>query len=316
MERWGYTIRELLVVLAVVAVTICCLLAGWPLDAAFALLAGWAFYLVRVVPQITWNWSGFFTALVCLVALGLVLQWFFRWFYQQFQIKRGNTIPRDWAWAWTMRILGLVVLMFVAGVSAIGITHQTAWLVTSPGPLLEGGIRDPANRTASGNNLKQIGLACHNYHDAFSKFPPGATFDSQGRMLHGWQTRLLPFIEQDNLYHRINLKVPWTDPDNAPAFQQAVKTYLNPGLEWELGKDGFALSHYAGNARVLGGEKAWKWSDITDGTSNTLLTGEASGNFKPWSYPANWRDPALGINKTPDGFGGPWRSARGANFTF
>src|SRR5712692_7319841 len=103
MERWGYTIRELLVVLAVVAVTICCLLAGWPLDAAFALLAGWGFYLVRVVPQITWNWSGFLTALVCLVALAFGLQWFLSWFYKQLQSKTGGATPRTWSWSWTLR---------------------------------------------------------------------------------------------------------------------------------------------------------------------------------------------------------------------
>ncbi len=41
-----------------------------------------------------------------------------------------------------------------------------------------------------------------------------------------------------------------------------------------------------------------------------------AGNFKPWGYPANWRDPALGINKSPNSFGAPWRSTKGANFTF
>ena len=288
----------------------------FPFDFLIALVAGWAFYLVRVVPQITWNWSGLLTALICLVALGFALQWFFRWYYQQLQIKRGITNPGEWSWGWTLRILGMVVLMFAASISAIGITHQTAWLFNSPFALLEGGMRQIANRTQSLNNMKQIGLACHNYHDTYSRFPPGANFDPEGRMLHGWHTRLLPFIEQDRLYRRINLKIPWNDPDNAGAFAETVREYENPGLDWQEKTTDFALSHYAGNARVLGGEKTWKFSDITDGTSNTLLAGEAAGNFKPWGHPANWRDPALGINKTPDGFGGPWKSTRGANFTF
>ena len=68
--------------------------------------------------------------------------------------------------------------------------------------------------------------------------------------------------------------------------------------------------------RLLGSDVGWKKNDITDGLSNTLLAGEAAGNFKPWGYPANARDPALGINKTPDGFGGPWISKKGANFMF
>jgi len=286
-----------------------------PLDFLFTLVAGWGLYLIRVVPQITWNWSGFLTALVCLLALTFGLQWFLRWFYRQLQLKRTVPSPRDWSWAWTMRILILVVLMFVAGISAVGVTHQTAGLFTSPVMLWEGGFHEAASRIQSLNNMKQIGLACHNYHDTFSRFPPGATFDSQGRMMHGWQTRLLPFIEKDALYSRINFKVPWNDPDNAGAFAEIVREYENPGLERQDKTIGLALSHYAGNARVLGGEKAWRFSDITDGASNTLLAGEAAGNFKPWGYPANWRDPALGINTAPGGFGGPWKS-KGANFTF
>ncbi len=289
-----------------------------PLDFIFALVAGWILYLVRVVPQITLNWSGLLSALVCLVALAFSLQWFLRWFFKQVQADSGNPAPRNWSWSWTLRILGLVMLMFVAGISAIGVTHQTAWLVSSPGSLLEvkGSIREAANRTQSGNHLKQIGLACHNYHDSFAHFPAGATWDAQGRMLHGWQTQLLPFIEQDDLYRRINLKVPWTDADNAPAFRQRVAAYLNPVVEEQQDKNEFFLSHYAGNARVLGGDVGWKKKDITDGLSNTLLAGEVAGNFKPWGYPANSRDPALGINQTSDGFGGPRKSKKGANFSF
>ncbi len=231
-----------------------CLGCLFPLDFLFALIAGWVFYLIRVVPQITWNWSGFITALVCLIALAFGLQWFLGWFYKQWQSKIGNSSPRSWSWAWTMRVLAMVVLMFAAGISAIGITHQTAWLVTSPGPWLEGGFREPANRISSLNNMKEIGLALHNYDDTFKRFPAGATFDAQGHMLHGWQTQLLPFLEQDEIYGRINLQVSWIDDDNAPAFRKRVPTYLNPGVEEQQDKDEYFLSHYAGNVRILGGD--------------------------------------------------------------
>lgn len=42
---------------------------------------------------------------------------------------------------------------------------------------------------------------------------------------------------------------------------------------------------------------------ISDGTSNTLLIGEVDANFEPWGKPGNWRDPALGLNRSPHGFG-------------
>src|SRR5438105_8342998 len=68
-------------------------------------------------------------------------------------------------------------------------------------------VRAAAARIQCANNLKQIGLACHNYHDANHAFPPGyrasapysdgATDTAPG---WGWAAFLLPYVEQDNLY--------------------------------------------------------------------------------------------------------------------
>jgi prepilin-type processing-associated H-X9-DG protein len=54
--------------------------------------------------------------------------------------------------------------------------------------------------------------------------------------------------------------------------------------------------------------------DRKDGTANTLMAGEAADDFKPWGHPTNWRDPAIGINRSPQGFGSPHRG--GAVFLF
>src|SRR5262249_20960676 len=157
--------------------------------------------------------------------------------------------------------------------------------------------------------------AFHDYHDTFRSFSPGVTFDKQGRMLHGWLTRLLPYIEEAQIYRQINMNTPWNTPENIPAFREEIRIYINPGIEYTTNQDGLALSHYAGNIRILGSDVAWKMQDITDGLSNTILAGEVAGNFKPWGPPANSRDPALGINQGSNGFGGPWRRY-GAVFLF
>src|SRR5207253_2269578 len=80
-------------------------------------------------------------------------------------------------------------------------------------------VREAANRTACANNLKQIGLALHNYHDARGAFPPGYAYvaPQPGQPLPplshgptittpgwGWAAWLLPFLEQDNLARQIN----------------------------------------------------------------------------------------------------------------
>src|SRR5438445_872783 len=74
-------------------------------------------------------------------------------------------------------------------------------------------VREAANRTSCVNNMKQLGLALHNYHDTYNAFPVEAKYGSQV----SWPTRLLPFIEQGNIYSQI-----W------PAFQTA----LNADTKW------------------------------------------------------------------------------------
>src|SRR5262245_60216991 len=66
------------------------------------------------------------------------------------------------------------------------------------------GLLLPARRGSSGggrrmycsNNLKQIGLALHNYHDKYGALPPAYTVDEDGKPLHSWRTLILPFMEQ------------------------------------------------------------------------------------------------------------------------
>src|SRR5215471_4723248 len=68
-------------------------------------------------------------------------------------------------------------------------------------------VRAAAARIQCGNNLKQIGLACHNYHDTHQSFPPGyvalASY-TETTPGWGWGAYLLPYVEQENLYRQIN----------------------------------------------------------------------------------------------------------------
>jgi prepilin-type N-terminal cleavage/methylation domain-containing protein len=96
-------------------------------------------------------------------------------------------------------------------------------------------IREAAARMSCSNNLHQLGLAVHNYHDTNGYFPNAGTANAHW----GWGTYLLPYIEQDNLYRQLNppdpfnntaavVMPPVTNATIGAFLQSRIKTYLCP----------------------------------------------------------------------------------------
>jgi prepilin-type processing-associated H-X9-DG protein len=307
-----------LVILMSSLFVLACLGQAVPFEFAFFLIAGWADYLYRVALQVKLDTSATATAAVCLILLTVGLHQFASWLYP-FLARApaadcGESLRR-WPARWTAWLITGVVLMFIAGLATVGITHQTAWLLFTSEKLVNAsGGREAARRAQSTNNLKLIGLALQNYHKEYKSFPPGATFDPDGRPLHGWQAAILPFSEQTDLYDRIDFRFPWNDVHNAVPYQTTVTFYLRPGIDRERDVAGYALSHYAANSLMLGGSVPKTLQGVTDGTSNTIMAGEVVSNFKAWGDPTNWRDTSLGINRSPYGFGSV--ASGGANILF
>lgn len=275
----------------------------YPLEFVSALLLGWVRFLVRTVPEMSLSVSGSIAAWVCLlliiVATHRLCGWLFR-HNQNGKIQSSAAAPRRWHWRWTLALVALVMLMFVAGLAAVGITHQTSWLALSPEPII-GPSETWADRMEATNNLKLIGITVHSHNDAMRRLPPGGTFDEQGNGLHSWMTLIMPYGLADNSV--IDQKIPWNHPKNQPIFKKSIWMFRYPGSSVAHDDEGYGVSHYASNVHVIGGSKALKLTDITDGAENTIMIGQAIDNLKPWGQPINWRDPALGINQSPNGFG-------------
>jgi prepilin-type processing-associated H-X9-DG protein len=277
---------------------------------------GWIWFLGRVIADVRLDAWGLATAIVCLVFLAFGLHFFCGWLAHQIEKKRNaaEALPRPWTWRRTLTICSVMLLMFVSGIAVVGMTHQSVWLVTSPEPLLTSSFGRLVERLETENSLKQMALAMHTNHDVHKRLPAGALFDSNGKALHGWQTAILPWIEQEGLYKRIDLKLPWNDAVNAAHFKQEIVIYQYPGARPAFNEQGYALSHFSSNVRVIGGNVSLTLEDIKDGAGQTLLIGQIAENYPAWGYPLNWRDPALGLNQSAQGFGNPDKT--GAIFAF
>jgi prepilin-type N-terminal cleavage/methylation domain-containing protein/prepilin-type processing-associated H-X9-DG protein len=90
-------------------------------------------------------------------------------------------------------------------------------------------VREAANRSQCANNLKQIGLGIHNYHDSFMALPPSHNNTD------GWPAMILPYIEQGNLYNNYQLGVGYDQGTNATAIGGQVKIYVCPSAPGQSG---------------------------------------------------------------------------------
>jgi prepilin-type processing-associated H-X9-DG protein len=135
--------------------------------------------------------------------------------------------------------------------------------------------REAARRAQSSNNLKQIGLAFHNFHDVYNKLP-ASTFDKDGKPLLSWRVHILPFVEGIELYQKFHLDEPWDSPHNIKLVEQMPAAYQNPNLAEEnrTGKTVY-LAPTGEAALFKAGKPAPGFRDITDGTSNTIMVVEA-----------------------------------------
>jgi prepilin-type N-terminal cleavage/methylation domain-containing protein/prepilin-type processing-associated H-X9-DG protein len=89
-------------------------------------------------------------------------------------------------------------------------------------------VRAAAARSQCQNNLKQLGLAFHNYHDANNGLPSNIRPNAVSTVRVRWATFLLPYFEQENLYRNINQSLNWSDPVNTPFTSQRLKVLECP----------------------------------------------------------------------------------------
>ncbi|QDT71207.1 DUF1559 family PulG-like putative transporter [Lacipirellula limnantheis] len=154
-----------------------------------------------------------------------------------------------------------------------------------------------ARRNDCLSNLKQILLGLSNYESANGAFPPAYVADAEGKPMHSWRVLILPYMEQKQLYDQYDFDEPWDGPNNRKLWDQIPYFYSCKGCERCRDLGGEPFGKMPGNASnyvaVVGDATAWpegkqvKWSDLADGSSQTLLILEHSGITKPWTAPVD-----------------------------
>lgn len=143
------------------------------------------------------------------------------------------------------------------------------------------------------HSLKQLGLAMHNFHDAWGSFPPPASVSKDGKPLLSWRVYLLPYLDQSPLYAKFHLDEPWDSPHNRPLIRQMPAVFASDAIDRNLeGKTTFLLP--VADETPFHGKSGSHIRDIRDGTSNTVMILQASPEqavpwTKPGDLPIDWK---------------------------
>lgn len=161
--------------------------------------------------------------------------------------------------------------------------------------------REAARRIWCSNNLRQLGLAVHQYHDRLSVLPPGALVDqlrdgSLWTSYLGPHARVLPFLEQNTVYEAMDTNTSYGDIDNKMAVGRVIAGFLCPseirqepvahstfgnigGVNYGFSMGDWYVWNGVGNPNIpcrsaFGVNFSRRWAEFTDGLSNTLLMAE------------------------------------------
>jgi hypothetical protein len=141
--------------------------------------------------------------------------------------------------------------------------------------------RGPQTAAEYVNNLKQIGLAMHNYHDVNNRLPAAAVYSKDGKALLSWRVLLLPYLEQAALTKEIKMDEPWDSANNKKVLAK-MPAVFGPAGDKDEGKT--YLRVFTGQGTVFPGKDGMKLLAITDGTSNTIMVVEAKEAVE-WTKP-------------------------------
>ena len=150
---------------------------------------------------------------------------------------------------------------------------------------LAAAVNRTSQRRQLANNLKQLAIALHNYHDANGKFPTAAIYSKEGQPLLSWRVEILPFLDQNQLYKQFHRDEPWDSEHNKTLIARMPAVFGGQGLGNTNGKTRI-LAPVGPAMMFTGTPQAVLLKEVTDGTSNTILLVEATPDHAViWTRP-------------------------------
>ncbi len=151
-------------------------------------------------------------------------------------------------------------------------------------PLVRRAFREQ-QRAQCTNNLKQIGLALHNYHDVYKCFPFAQVYGPDGKPWHSWRMAILPFIQKNPYFDQYRFDEPWDGPNNRKLHGQVIFPYRCPteGSSTPATTTSYLAVVGPGTAWPVPGQTAFR--DFVDGTSNSILIVEVVDSGIHWMEP-------------------------------
>jgi len=143
--------------------------------------------------------------------------------------------------------------------------------------------REAARRMHCANNLRQIGLAMHDYAQEYGCFPPAYIADKDGKPMHSWRVLLLPYMEQQARYDMYRFDEPWDGPNNSRLAPLMPKVYQCPSAGQSAPWTSYAM--IVGPHAISDGPTPRRMNDIKDGTSNTIIVAEVAREGIHWMEP-------------------------------
>lgn len=175
-------------------------------------------------------------------------------------------------------------------------------------PAMTRQMRDEAYRSSRMNNFKQIGLGMHNHESARGRFP-ASSYDANGKPLLSWRVHILPYMEHAELWKQFKLDEPWDSEHNRQLIDQMPELFSDPdpavrAAVGDKGRTTFVVP--IGDNLIFGKKEGMKFKELTDGTSNTILTVEVvPERAVVWTKPDDWEvdmaNPLAGVARKDRG---------------